>query len=228
MPVALAGALNVNSANNTQNQTLTSPTFTPATGETIVVKAMTEDQQAGFVATPSATGGGITWIKRAENNVVGNVFAIIWTGTVTAGGAAINVLVTTANSFPAYVSMVVERWTGAQIANTPSIVYSNGSGTPTATLTVIGTGSVLSYLNGDWLGLAGTATYNGGATQDGIHALSGIYSAYYAYQTVSAGPVTFGMTAPTGQTYTMLAIEIQVSGQANPIPRTMMTTGVGA
>lgn len=228
MAVVLTRSYNVNSASNTQNQTITISSFKPTTGEIIVVKAITQDQQTGFNGSPTATGGGITWTLCAENNNVGNVHAAIWTGTVTAGGSFITVSITSLGSIPAYVSMVLERWSGAQLSSTPSTVYANGLGMPTATLTVVGTGSVVTYLSGDWSAVAGTATYTGGATQDGTHVVAGAYSAYYSYQTVSAGLVTLGMTAPTGQTYSVLAIEIQVSGQVNPGPTVMMTTGVGS
>jgi hypothetical protein len=227
MAVALAASLNVNSATNAQNQTITTASFTPATGEIIVFKAVGEDQQLGFTATPTASGGGITWIKRAENNIVGQTRCCLWTGTVTAGGSAITISLTSTNSFSGYFSIVVERWTGAQIANSPSMVQSNGSGAPTGSLNVVGTGSSVSYLCGDWNAASGTAAYTGGATQDGIHTVAATYSAYYATQTASAGPVTVGMSAPSPQTYSIIAIEIQATGQANPVAGRMMMTGAG-
>ena len=227
MAVALAASYNVNASSRISNQTITTPSFTPTTGEVVVLKAMTEDQQGGITDPPSATGGGITWVKRAENNLVGNVRATLWTGVVTAGGSAITVSVTTTNSFPCYVSMVVERWTGAQIARSPSIIQVNGTGAPSGTGTVLGSGSIISYLSGDWVAASGTVTYTGGATQDGTQYVAGAYGAYYAYQTVSAGSATIGLSAPTGQTFSIIGIEVQVAGQANPNSGTMMTMGVG-
>ncbi|HEY8885956.1 MAG TPA: hypothetical protein VIM31_00435 [Candidatus Microsaccharimonas sp.] len=227
MAVALAASYSVNSATQAINQTITTASFTPTTGDLVVLKVITEDASVPAGA-PSATGGGITWVKRAENLVGNTVYAALWTGTVTSGGSAMTVSVTTSGGLNGYVSMVLERWTGAQFASPASVVYINGTtGTATGAITITGTGSVLSWLDGDWNASTGTVTYSGGATQDGIHAVASTYAAYYAYQTVSAGSQTFGLTSPTSQTYTLMAVEIQVSGQANPNSGSMMTMGVG-
>jgi hypothetical protein len=225
MPVALAASYNVNSAGAASNQTVTTASFTPATGELIVVKSICDSTNT-IAGTPVATGGGITWVKRAENRVASTAYGSIWTGIVTSGGVAITISVTISGN-SGYISMTVERWSGAQLSNSPSVCYVNGSGAPTANMTIVGTGSYISWLNGDWNSQTGAVTYTGTATQDGYVGVSGEYTAYAAYQTASAGATTIGMTAPTGQIYTLLGIEIQVSGQANPTSGTMLTMGVG-
>jgi hypothetical protein len=225
MAISLANSYNINSTANTANQTITTASFTPATGELIVFKTASEDTQVPVA--PSATGGGISWTKRVENLVPSTAYVAIWTAIVTAGGSAITISGTSSGSTPSYISMVIERWTGAQIAPSPAYAYANGTGAASASMTVTGSGSTISWVNGDWNAQSGSVTYTGGATQDGYQYQSGAYTAYYAYQTASAGAATIGMTAPTGQTYTIMGLEIQVSGQSNPTPGTLLTTGVG-
>ncbi|MDB5160330.1 MAG: hypothetical protein JWO99_593 [Candidatus Saccharibacteria bacterium] len=232
MAVVLAESYNVNSVSNTINQTITTPSFTPVTGELIVLKVVSEDTGSP-AGTPSATGGGITWTKRTENKVASTCYAAIWTGIVTAGGSAITVSVTISGGVTGYVSMVLEGWTGAQLGPAPSLCYINGTtGAATGTITVVSAGSMVSWLDGDWNASTGTITYVGSGppiqtTQDGYHTATGAYTAYYAYQIGIAGSQSFGLTSPTTQTYTLLAIEIQASGQANSKSGTMMTMGVG-
>jgi hypothetical protein len=229
MAVALAASYNVNSASNTANQTITTVSFTPTTGDLVVLKVITSDA-ATPVGSPSATAGGITWVKRTENTVASTNYVAIWTGIVTTGGTAMTISVTASGSTFVQLSMVLERWTGAQLSAMPSLIQAEGTaGVPSANITIVGTGSVISWLNGDWVGVVGTATYSNGATQDGIHQVGSgtAYAAYYAYQTALAGLRNIAMSAPTGQTWTLTGIEIQVAGQVNPGPSKMMTTGVG-
>ncbi len=232
MAIALAGSLNVNSLANTLPGTITSTSFTPATGELIVVKAVTEDSQAGL-SDPSATGGGITWIKRQENTVSSSCSAGIWTGVVNAGGSAITISISTisAGALNAWFSMVIERWTGAQVDAPPTVASVLG-GSSTSTITTSGTNSIVSYLDGDWNATApGTPVYASSATQDGLHDKSATtsYVAYYAYQNAAiAGVQTFGLTSPVGRKDILIGIEIQVSGTANATIRKLMLGGVGS
>ena len=232
MAIALAGSENVNSPTSTLPATITSTAFTPATGELIIIKVVTEDFLAAL-NDPIASGGGITWIKRNENKVASTCAAGIWSGIVTAGGSSITISITTINNGAAggWFSMVVERWTGAQLDNTPSTIVASG-GSSTITITTTGTNSVVSYLVGDWNAVPpGTPVYASGATQDGLHDKStgAFYTAYYAYQNAAAAGIqTLGLTAPVGRSDTIMGIEIQVAGTAPATIRKLMLSGVGS
>jgi hypothetical protein len=229
MAVALAASYSVNSVSNTANQTITTGNFKPTTGDSVVVKVVTSDTAAP-IGSPVASAGGITWVKRTENTIASTNYAVIWTGTVTSGGTIMTISVTATGGITVQLSMVVERWTGAQLSAMPSLIQAEGTASvPSANITIMGTGSVISWLNGDRVGVVGTATYSNGATQDGIHQVGSgtAYAAYYAYQTAVAGLNNIAMSTPTGQTWILMAIEIQVTGQVNPGPSMMMTTGVG-
>ncbi len=231
MAIALANSYNVNSVNNTLPYTLTTPSFTPATNELIVVKGCGENQGV-FIGTPSATGGGISWTNRVQSTVSNNCYSVIWTGVVTSGGSSITVSTTTTNggSVSGYSSMTVERWTGAQIAASPATSSLFDGASTTSTITTTGTNSVVTFLDGDWNAVSSSGeTYSSGATQDGLHDVSpSAYVAYYAYQTAAvAGSQTFGLTAPAGRKDTILGLEIQDSSGGQPVSHLLTLTGIG-
>jgi hypothetical protein len=192
---------------------LVTPSFTPAIGELLVIKGIAEDVGM-LLSTP--TGGGLTYTLRVSQvGVSGNVNAYIWTAPVTAS-ASMTVTVAETGNTGVY-SMVVERWSGAQLAATPATVDTRGTGAPSTTLTTVGASSIVSWLNGDWAAVSGASrTYNTTSavpTEDGYTTTAGNYTAYYAYQIATApGAQTFGLTAPTGQTWSLLGIEIENAG----------------
>lgn len=199
-----------------QNSTaLVSPSFTPATGEIIVVKGCTESQMA-YSGNPTATGGGISdWNRRVYDATSNHCWSAIWTGTITSGGSSITVS-SSALSSPGWHSMVVERWADAKLATTPATGDTRGSDAPTATITTAANNSKVSWLNADWAAVDGTSnrSYRSSAVEDtgGFDYHNGAYTAYYATQdAATAGSQTYGLTAPGGQTYTLLSIEIQAS-----------------
>jgi hypothetical protein len=213
----LAASFNVNSA-AADTTALTTSSFTPATGDIIVVKGVVADNFA--MAAPSDTQGN-TYTQRALSSLGSNVWAAIWTATAS---SATSMTVSTGTVGAAqWHSTTVERWSGAALAGTPATNGTKtGTGAPATTLTSTGTGSVVTWLNGDWAAVSPAGrTYNTTSatpTEDGIHDKStGFYVAEYAWQAAaSPGTQTFGLTAPTGETWTLLGIEILASGGPAP------------
>lgn len=208
--------------------TLATPSFTPGAGEIIVVKAQTWDK-----GTPSGTpsGGSLTYTRQVT--IAPGVFATYGTiFTATVGGSPGSTTITlSAPAGASYHSMVVERWSGAQLAATPATASANYSSAsaPSSTITTAANNSVVSWLNGDAQSVAptGSGTYLSSATNDGLaNGASASNSVqYYAWQSAAtAGSQTFGMSAPTGQKWAMAAIEIQDSGGAAtpPGPQTLV------
>lgn len=203
----------VQSAANTT--ALVTASFTPATGDVLVVKGVAAD--AGMTwGTP--TGGGWTYTNRVNIGTAANTTRVaIWTAPVGAGGTAMTVSLTPAG-LSNWHSMVVEVWSSAQLAASPAVASTNaGSGAPTQALTTAAPGSVVSWCNGDWAAVSpASRTFRDAPTDEGVHDGSTTqYVAYYAYQAAaSAGSQTFGLTAPTGQTYSIAGIEIQAAAGA--------------
>jgi hypothetical protein len=234
--ITLAGSYFAPSASNAQTQTLTTASFTPATGDVMILKGVTENENVAL-QTPSATGGGITWTKRLENTSVSTTYAVIWSGVVTSGGSAITVSIgsiANAQAAGGWCSMLVERWSGAQLATTPttSMLGAMSSAPYTDATTTTAANSIVSFVDGDWNAIApGTPTYYSASTvQESIHDKStGSYVAYYAYQTTTtAGVQTYGVTSPTGRKSMLLSIEVQDSGGSPPPTyRGLMLTGIG-
>jgi hypothetical protein len=208
MPTLVA-SYQVDSASN-DTSTLTTPSFTPAVGEIIVVKGLVEDS-GRTLGTPS--GGGGSYTQQVVDTTASHVYATIWTSTTTVASST-TVSLPFGTGAAAYHSMVVERWSNAQLAATPATADTRGTGAPSTTLTTAASGSVVSWCCGDWAAIDGTSrTYNttsASPTEDGYRFVSTNFTAYWAYQTAaSASSQTFGLTAPTGQTWTLLGIEIQ-------------------
>lgn len=192
--------------------TLTTASFTPTVGDVIVVKAATENSNT-HVGTPS-DGQGNAYTSRATSTVVSTCEAKVFTAvTASAASMTVSCTFTTTSGFH---SMTVERWTGAALAGTPAVNGTKtGTGAPTSTITSTLAGSVITWCNGDFAAVSpASRTYNTTSatpSEEGLHDKSGTgnYVSYFAWQTAaSAASQTFGLTAPTGQTWTLLAIEI--------------------
>ena len=190
--------------------TLSTPSFTPATGELIVVKAATWD-----TGMPSGTpsGGSITFSQKATAAPGGFAgYCTIFTGTVTGSPGSISITLSAPGS-SCYHSMVVERWTRATVAASPATSSPiNGNGAPSATLTSTAPNSIITWGNVDENSRdPSTRAYLSGATEDGLadgHTnTSSVH--YFAYQTAAAaGTQTIGMSSPNTQNWVMIGIEI--------------------
>ncbi|HMH93229.1 MAG TPA: hypothetical protein VK586_19355, partial [Streptosporangiaceae bacterium] len=210
---ALAGSYYAEQDTWTGNSLVT-PSFIPAAGEVLVVKAIASDSVASFPSAPS--GGGLTWTSRVSSGVSGFCRAQIWTATVGAGGSPMTVTLAAPSAFfygsPA--AMTVERWAGAVLAGSPATGSGTGSGTaPNVTVTTAAALSVVSYVNSDRNALAaGTRTYRTASTEENYNFDSGYYTGEWAYQAAaSAGAQAIGMTAPASQQWACAGIEIQAA-----------------
>lgn len=192
---------------------LVTASFTPTNGEVIIVKATSWDTTVNYGTGP--TGGSQTWTKRVEAAVGGfSAYAVIWTATIAGSPGAMTVSMTPSAS--SRHSMVVERWTG-QLAATPAVNGTlHSTGTASTTITTVGTNSVVSWCNSDVNSVSpATRAYLSSATEEDCYdrssAVDGVW--YYAYQAAAAaGAQTIGLSAPTGQNWSMAAIEVQDSG----------------
>lgn len=207
---------------------LVTASFTPATGETLVILGVTEDSAFTF-GTPTNTANTITWTSRKVNNPASNTYTAIWSGNVTAGGSACTVALPLLGG-SGRKSMALLRFSSAQIAASPATSGTNGSGAPTGTIVTTGTNSFVAIANGDWAAVAnGSPTYvssSGTPVEDFKTTTTGIYSAYFWHQpAATAGTQNIGITAPTGQTYNLIALEVQGAAAAPAAADTNQTQG---
>lgn len=192
---------------------LVTSSFTPGVGDVIVVKVCSADQSL-VGGTPTASG--LTFTLRASSAVTNNVWAGLWTAVVASSSAI--TITSPWSGTAAFHSAITERWTGAQLAGTPATnATKTGTGAPSTTLTTVAANSVVSWVNGDWAANApGTPAYRSSATQEALDDKSTAdYVAYYATQAAAAaGSQTLGLTAPTGQTWTLIGVEVQAATTA--------------
>ncbi len=198
------------SSTNGDSSSLSTPTFTPSAGEIIVVKAATWDS-----GTPSGTpsGGSLTYTRRSTAAPGGFAgYGTIFTAPVVSSPGSMSVTLS-APAGSCYHSVVVERWSSAQVAASPATNSTiHGAGAPSATITTTAPNSILTWVNVDENSRdpAGR-TYLSSATEDGLAdghvSTSSVH--YFAYQTAaSAGAQVIGMSAPNTQNWTMTGIEV--------------------
>lgn len=225
MPTLLASYAVYSAGADTSS--LTTPSFTPVNGEVIVVKLATWDTNNPMGAV---SGGGQTYTTRVTAAPGGfNCWARIVTAVVAGspGSMAVTAAGTASNSRH---SMVVERWSG-QLAASPAVNATvNGTGSaPSAAITTVGTGSVLSWCSVDNNSLDPTGrTYLLSATEDGLfNGVGGNSVQYFAFAGVgAAGTYNIGMSAPAPQIWVMAGVEILAAAPSSVTPRPFTgTTG---
>lgn len=220
MAVALDASSPAAVFNDTLSSTsLVTASFTPPSGSIIVAKVVMAD-----IGTPSVTitisGSAVTFTSRINHVVSGHTPVAL--ATAVGGGSATTVTAAFGGG-GVQRGLVVSVWTGAQLAATPAThqLDQAASSAPSDALTTVANGSVVDWVNGDWAAVDPTThTYRSSATEIvAPHTSAGNYTVYSAYQqAATAGSQTYGLTAPTGQTPSLAAVEIQASGAAPAIP----------
>lgn len=205
--------------------TLTTPSFTPSVGEIIVVKWGNED--VGVPSIGAVSGGSLTYTNRASSSGVSS-HAEVYVYTTTVVSASSMTVSVAASGSAGNHWMLVERWSGALLAGTPATnATKTGTGSaPSATITTTGTTSIVTWINNDWNATTGTAAYRSSASEDGALLVASHIRFYAAYQSAaSAGSQTIGLTAPTGQNWSMVGIEVLSSVVITPVAATDSGSG---
>lgn len=190
---------------------LTTPSFTPAANEVIVVIAFTEDSTFSLGAI---SGGSLTYTSRRSDNTASNASCFAWTAVVGSSPSAMTVSVAGGVAASNH-CMFVFRWTSATLGASPNMGTATTNTACSATLAGATAGSAVAWASADWNGVApGTPTYRSSATQAGApYTVASTITAYGASQSVTTGGTqTFGVSAPTGQQASMFGIEILGTG----------------
>jgi hypothetical protein len=205
-------------ANAADNTTLTTPSFTPAAGELLVVKAGNGDVRGTFAVNPTDTQD-LEW-TRQQSFFSGTNQSAAQVNTARVRTATAMTVSLAMSGSPYYHSMIVERWAwGGLHPTTPSVaVPTTGTGAPSATVTTVGTESAITWVNADWVPAnPSSRAYRSGATEDGLQYTAGIIAVYYAWQRASVnGAQSIGLTAPGGQTWSMVGVELLTKVSATP------------
>lgn len=187
--------------------------FTPSNGDWLVITMTTWDSGSPLGA-PS--GGGLTYTSQTVNAPGGfNEWCAIYTAPVISSPGSMTVSATPSVSLRG--SMCVQRFSGANIAATPVTNKTNGASSPaSSSITPTAGTSLISWTAGDAQSIdPATRAYLASATQVGLrddHAGSDGVD-YHAYQSsTGTGSQSYGLSAPTGMTWVIAAIEIQDSG----------------
>ena len=195
-------------------------TTTPVAGDIIVVKFGTW----GATDTMSAPTGGSQTFRADKIAAPGgfNQWAAVYSCKIS--GSPGNFTITSTPSSSSRHSMEVERWTQADRAATSAVnATSNGTGAAQTSLTTTGANSVISWTSGDASSQdpAGrTALSNNtfeNVRDDHVGANGVDYHGYMT--TTTAGSYTFGMSAPTGQTWVMAGMEILAGSSTTPFTK---------
>jgi hypothetical protein len=198
------------SSGTSDTSTLTSSSFTPGDGEVLVVKLATS-HPTNVMGAPS--GGSLTWGSAWVSRAPGGFRGSCSIYAVKVGTSPGSMTVSSTPSGACWHSMVVERWSNADLATTPA-TGSNDSNTGAAnsSLTSTGSNSIVSSVSVDVQSLdPASRAYLGSATEDGLMDAHGSSNGvhYHAWQAAaSAGTQNFGLSAPTGMQYVIAGIEV--------------------
>jgi hypothetical protein len=189
---------------------------TVAAGDILAVLGGTE-AHAYTLATP--TGGSLTYTLQQSSVVAGNCSGYAWTA-VPGSGQTYTLSVAESGGAGEWGDIAL-RFAGS--GGVGASVTDTGTGAPSASITTTGVNSAIAVIVLDFAGVSGASrtwltvnsitpssgngyeleyTNNGGNY--------GVYCAYYP-DAGAAGAKTVGLSAPTGMTWALLAVEIEGS-----------------
>ncbi|MEK7152783.1 MAG: hypothetical protein AAB834_02455, partial [Patescibacteria group bacterium] len=191
----------------------------------------------GSVSLGTPSGNGVSF--SLETSVIVDInycAAYIWTGTDSAGGTNWTLTCTNSGSTQRWgFTCLVFRATGGIGASNATNV---SSGAPSLGLTTTGDNSAIAVFNADWQAISTARTWrtvnsitpsvgNGLETTYATDSLS--YTAYAAYynDAGATGAKTVGLTAPAGQRYSIVAVEVLGPTATAPEVTTLPVTDIG-
>lgn len=183
-------------------------------GDWIVVSGI--DEAAAGTLALAIEGGGLTWEQKLLEKAASGVYAIAWAAKATSTTTiTIKVKASGIHEFGS-----IGRWGFNALLFRGSegigeVKVARGSGEPSMAITTKQENSALVVFNGDFAAKVGTTrTWRTGAgafTEQTFAEASGAYGVYGGFHAsaAAAGAKTVGLTKPTGQTYTIFAVEVK-------------------
>lgn len=183
--------------------------FAVTAGDLLVILGSSEDS-VRTLGTP--TGGGLTYTL-AQSIVVSNNCAVYaWTAVCTAT-TSITVTITVAGGSGARLwGFNVLRFRNAAVGTSAK---TNNTGAPTLNVTATRENSAIAVINSDWAAVDGASrtwrTNAGAFTEQHYFRNASAYTTYGGYH-ANAGTIStdaVGLSAPGGQTYAIIAVEVK-------------------
>lgn len=204
---------------------------TVATSDILAILGVVEDS-ATTLTTP--TGGGYTYTLQQNSNVASNCNVYGWTAPITSD-QSYSVSISDAGDGSHWWGYNVLRFSGSD--GVGASAKTNSTGGSSLGITTTQANSAIVVAVGDWNAVDGasrtwrtvnstTPTAGNGFERtyfrDAAH--YGVYIGYYP-DAGAVGAKTVGLSAPTGQKYSIIAIEIKGSAAAGapPVPVYQMT-----
>lgn len=185
-----------------------------APGDWVVVVALTSDSLRVINAAPTWTGGNAFGLSASAANVVDYANAYLWTAQATTTSTqTISLSPSAGNAGANFV--VVRVFVFSAAYGLGGVHAARGSGLPSGTIPQAYTDSMIVYTVVDWNAVAATSgafTSNGGAGAPQLDlrlgtGAAGYYSAWYPTPG-APGTKTLGMSAPSGQKWSSVGIEV--------------------
>lgn len=166
------------------------------------------------------SGGGVTWTQQQfRKPSTSYCTAYLWSGQP-ASSSTFNTGLTKVATDSSLMGISILRFSGSAGIGA-SANNSASSGAPTLNLTTTQDNSAIVMLVLDWNGTSGARTYrttNAGAFTERSYYQAGTWTVqggYYA-DAGTAGSKTIGISAPTGQKYTIVAMEVLGTAVTTP------------
>jgi hypothetical protein len=202
---------------NSATSPKTTGNFSVQSGDTLVAYAVNESSGSTIATPPTGTLTG-TWTLRQTLSTSGFTALRLWTMNVASNQTNVNVTFT--NSSGNFGGDVLHFRNASGIGVTAQA--NSTTGNPSLTLNGVEENSTLVMVNGDWSAKTGARTYNttqaGAFTETSAFADGssyGVEAGYYA-NAGAAGNKTIGLTAPSGMTWALAAVEVK--GNSTPPP----------
>lgn len=216
---------------NTTTSPKTATLTAVSAGDVIVIKAVNANATAApQFGTPTGLTGSPTVTSRVSIGTTNsNCRVAIWTVVATSSQANAVISVAQTGTAADYGIEVVQYPSTCAVGANVWSAQTTATGTPSASASTTVAHSVIEYASTDWAALTGSPTYltatAGTFTQTVAATVSGQYT-YYLGRYADSGTVgskTIGMSAPTGQTWTLGGVEIVDSGGTST-PITLSTS----
>lgn len=214
--------------------------FDALTGDLLVAFGGTEDADTISISTPTNSGAGLTWtaFTNSPANLTDYSWVGMWWAVVDTDRTGMTVTFTRsgANSTYGGAVAVIRDHNGVTAAAAKSNAT---SGAPSIAITTASDNSMVVCAAGDWNAADGTTrtwrTINSITPASGsgeiVYQRNSSFATYYmaAWSDAgAAGAKTAGLTAPTGQKWEGLAVEVlAAAGGGAAAPKQLATLGVG-
>lgn len=210
---------------NSSQSPRTTAAFNVLAGDVLVAFSAVEDFYTGNI---NVSGGSLVWTQQQFVNVSGFSEVAVWTATVNVNKS---MSVTFSES-----SAISGKWGGNVLtfrnsSGVGSSAKANvSSGAPSLSLTTTQPGSAIVVVNADWTALDGVSrawrTNAGVLTEQTYAKVPGaqtIYGGFHA-DAGSVGTYPVGLTAPAGQKYSIVAVEVKGLATSDATPPAVSIT----